>query len=280
MDQDQFDAFTRVLATSTSRRQTLKILLSGFLLSSYIPSFSSPTLASQTQPAGITPLPENLIKGPCQSIHNYEMRTGVTYRNKDGILENKPGAAGETTVHFTYAAFTPKATAMNKLLCSCDEGLYDDSATCLRNCKPSLGCFSNICSPVIYVQTTKPVSVTFRAETEAFGLDWQPPRGSKRACRNAIANWKQRIFAHESHHVTDAENVAKATTNKWRTKGPHSYAAYGNTQQEAVEKIKKQIQRDVQRYISAAEKDYQVLSDQFHRTKEGSPIIDPDCSQC
>jgi hypothetical protein len=234
---------------------------------------------SPTAPrAPIIRVPGNEIHESCKDISRYREIVGVQDEEGNG----HPGFAGWTDVKLLYSPFTYdfKRDDQQKVQCNCNKKIYDDVGVCLKECRATLGCFTNICGPVqgLVCLEVEKVSVTFSSETKSYRLEWKPQQNLSSRCLTEKSKWENKIELHEGRHVQDAQEIAKITNNKWKTS--EKYAACGSTEGEAKKKLEGQIKAALDKELKEMEAELKRRSDAFHSTSEGSPIIDPGCSVC
>jgi hypothetical protein len=221
-------------------------------------------------------IPANQVEGSCDELSQYRQEHGVTA--SDG---EHPGFAGWTIAQFEYSKWTYNATPAKKtgVYCGCNGQTYPTETQCVTNCKAGMGCFNGniICKgpPPGDCEKTK-VNITFIPHTSSYQLNWTPAKPNS-ACSSAIAAWKNRVAAHEQHHVDDANNIADQANAAWKNK---EVTACGKTPAEIKSDLTSQIQSAIQSQMDQMENDFNTRGANFHNTPEGSPAIDPSCSVC
>jgi hypothetical protein len=240
MDDRRFDAWTRALVLAPHSRRGVLRLLAGAAAGATF-GRAGGTAAASGCGVAITPVAANSRAGACKDLGAYRVETGVT--NDKG--KSYPGAAGATAASFTHPPVAYQGTPHRK-----------EGKVCVK---------------------TDPIRVTFAAEPRVFRLDWQPPAGASAECRAAAAAWAARVEEHECHHVQDARQVAEQGSRDW---GARTYEECGKDKEEAVAKIGPRIQQDLDDAIAEMANRFDRLTKKFHRTPEGRPLIDPDCSKC
>jgi hypothetical protein len=227
-------------------------------------------------------------KKTCREFNEYVKNIGVTVK-VDGREQSRPGKGGTTGHVEEYEAKrdpTYRSTeTVRKIKCGCTGKLYDDATTCTKECKASLGCFTGICGPsgeTKQVCLTTTVHIAFSSSTPFYRVDWQPTVSVSNACRAEITQWNQRIEMHEQRHVQIARDMVNSYNDKW--KNGKTFKACGNTEAEAEQKLKEQIDdfktNVLNKELEQMKADRKQKDDDFEKSSEGAPVKPLDCNVC
>jgi uncharacterized membrane protein YphA (DoxX/SURF4 family) len=258
-------------AQAVSRRGFLGFMAVAWLVAACKKDQPKPPASRPRAP--IIPVPGNEIDDDCSSISRYREIVGV--QDKDG--NGHPGYSGWTDVTFSYTYDPPTKRISSKLRCNCTDKNYSSIEECQKECKASLGCFTGICEPVNHVCISVASSgVRFKATTESYRLQWKPKGKLSSKCQIEKSSWERRIEEHEGRHVADAQALAEDATRAWQT----TYEECAMTEDAAANAVRNKLEADLKAKLKELEKQNVERAEQWHKTTEGQPIIDPDCSQC
>ena len=220
----------------------------------------------------------------CEEFNKYAMETGVTVV-VDGKRIHRPGKAGSTGdlegAEVMRGEESKQTVAEQSFRCNCNKKLYTRATTCLKDCKVSLRCFTDICSPVqnakrVCLSTT--FKVAFTLQTQSYRLDWRPVTAIPTACKAERDAWNKRVETHEQHHVSDAQEVVKEANDAW--KQGKTLKACGTTEAEARRELEKQVKQlnvEVDDALAQTRADIKKRSRHFDNSSSEKPL---DCTQC
>ena len=212
----------------------------------------------------------------CSALNNYIGTVGV----KDTSGTNHPGWAGVTdylSIEHDIKYYGTKKQVTN-LWCEPKKKFYNDTATCQRECKASLGGFTGICEPAGTVTciTAENLQANFTAPLVIKRIDWLPIRPISDACKAEKEKWEKEVDTHEAKHAEDIKTILDDANQRWRSK---TFEACGETYELAKKRLDEKISSAAADEEANIKRLINEKSNEFHNSPAGK-LRELNCTIC
>ena len=262
-----------------SRGAILAIALSGATLAPLMAVNAQEPEEPECVPGGPIPAgdPNMYTRPTCKGFFDYIKNTGAA---TEDLGMRCPGRAGVTGIDISVASGPIEWRLQTRVFCACNNKLYDNPQACLKECRTNLECFPRtICGPApgeVCVQGLIP-SPTALSRSPIRIMRWRPKRQLNSACAAFMKAFESEVQAHEEAHYADNQKLANDAAFKLKNK---SYWDCGATPEKALERIKEQITRDIQRVSEAFVKEAKAAAKRLHASGEVPIRGRVDCGLC